>query len=55
MDDYYKRNFSDYFSASSDVLAKEGSENQERIKAWLQKNAEPALPVRPAGTTFPAK
>ncbi|KAL4448143.1 hypothetical protein ABPG75_005362 [Micractinium tetrahymenae] len=49
LDDYYRRNFGDYLSfEASSTPGSSDSENQERIRQWLQQNAEPALPAAAA-------
>lgn len=42
LDDYYRRNFADYFENSPPA---EDSETQRAIRQWLEKNKAPALPA----------
>lgn len=55
LDDYYRRNFEDYFNAMPPERAGQGSENQQRIQAWLQEKQEPLFPKLTSGETFPAQ
>ncbi|KAL4449375.1 hypothetical protein ABPG77_007019 [Micractinium sp. CCAP 211/92] len=49
LDDYYRRNFGDYLSfQAGSAPGSSSSENQERIRQWLQQNSEPALPAAAA-------
>jgi hypothetical protein len=51
LDDYYRRNFEDYFNAMPPNEG-QGSENQQRIQAWLQEQQTPSKLM--SGETFPA-